>query len=46
MRSYIKGGEVGVIEEIRDKKHFEELKNKHKDFLMIIFYTQTSEKSK
>ena len=46
MKSYIKGGEVGMIEEIRDKKHFEELKNKHKDFLIIIFYTQTSEKSK
>jgi len=26
MKSYIKGGEVGMIEEIRDKKHYSDIR--------------------
>lgn len=35
-----------MIEQVESKEHFEELKNKNKDFFIAVFYTETSEKSK
>ena len=35
-----------MITQIKNKEHFEELKNKNKDFFITVFYTEASEKSK
>ena len=35
-----------MIEEIRDQKHLSRLTQSHPDFMMILFYTDSSEKSK
>ncbi|SHF15473.1 Glutaredoxin-like protein, YruB-family [Caldanaerobius fijiensis DSM 17918] len=34
-----------MIEQIQDLKHFEEIKNSQKDYFLLIFYTDTSQKS-
>ncbi|OPX30802.1 MAG: glutaredoxin [Candidatus Omnitrophica bacterium 4484_171] len=35
-----------MIEYVKSSGHFEELKTKNKDFLMVLFYTDASDKSK
>jgi len=35
-----------MIKYVKNNKHFEELKTKNKNFLIVLFYTDTSDKSK